>query len=249
LVFKNKKQAIHLDKQRRYGTMRKRFLTFITGVTVSLGMTIATAEVIPGTQREIELESAHLVGSGRMLNLFRVPITDINTGATIYYDMIVQFAVTPTGAFVFNTVSLQEVARPTGLNALIPGKYLDQRGYEYSLEGPSLVLNNRSTFTLRRLNYPFSAQIITGPAAGHPDVGGREIVPFLPNTYIYGKILDGSTSYTPIDRDWNANELIGLRQQGNQLVVSLFSQGPDQEGASTDFAEPLVSVLLSRVVE
>jgi hypothetical protein len=218
--------------------------------TASLGMSIATAEVIPGTQKEIELESAHLVGSGRILNLFRVPITNINTGATTYYDMAVRFAITPTGAFVFNTVSLQEVARPSGLNALIPGKYVDQSGNEYSLEGPSLVLNNRSTYTLRRLRYAFSAQIITGPAAGHPDISQREIVPFLPNTYIYGKILDSSTArYSAIGLDWDDNELIGLRQQGNQLVVSLFSQGPDQEGVSTDLAEPLISGLLTRVVE
>jgi hypothetical protein len=230
--------------------MRKQLLTFMMSVAASVWMTIATAEVIPGTQSEIELESAHLVGSGRLINLFRVPITNINTGATNYYDMTLQFAVTPAGAFMFNTVSLQRIARPSGLNALIPGRYVDQSNYEYSLEGPSLVLNNRSTFTLRRLRYAFSAQIITGPAAGHPDIGGREIVPFLPNTYIYGKILDGSAISTPVvDRDWNANELIGLRQQGNQLVLSLFSQGPDQEGTSTDFAEPLVSVLLSRVVE
>lgn len=229
--------------------MRKPFLMFMISVAAIAWMTIATAEVIPGTQSEIELESAHLVGSGRLINLFRVPITNINTGATNYYDMTLQFAVTPAGAFVFNTVSLQGIARPSGLNALIPGKYVDQSNNEYSLEGPSLVLNNRSTFTLRRLRYAFSAQIITGPAAGHPDIGGREIVPFLPNTYIYGKILDGSTGFNHIDRDWNANELIGLRQQGNQLVLSLFSQGPDQEGSSTDFAEPLVSVLLSRVVE
>jgi hypothetical protein len=164
--------------------------------------------------------------------------------------MVVQFAVTPTGAFVFNTVSLQEVARPSGLNALIPGRYVDQSGNEYSLEGPSLVLNNRSTFTLRRLRYAFSAQIITGPAAGHPDIGRREIVPFLPNTYIYGKILDSSNArYSIVGLDWDANELIGFRQQGNQLVISLFSQGPNEDGASTDFAEPLVSGLLTRVVE
>jgi hypothetical protein len=231
--------------------MKKRFSIFIIAVaTASLWMSIATAEVIPGTQSEIELESSHLVGSGRRLNLFRVPITNINTGATTYYDMVVQFAVTPTGAFVFNTVSLQEVARPSGLNALIPGRYVDQSGNEYSLEGPSLVLNNRSTFTLRRLRYAFSAQIITGPAAGHPDIGRREIVPFLPNTYIYGKILDSSNArYSIVGLDWDANELIGFRQQGNQLVISLFSQGPNEDGASTDFAEPLVSGLLTRVVE
>lgn len=230
--------------------MKKRFTTFILAATTSICMTTASGELVPGTTSDIELESAHLVGSGRDINLFRVPIIDTNTGAVTYYDMVVRFAITPEGAYVFNTVSVQEIAPPSGLNALIPGKYVDQGGWEYSLEASSLVLEGRSAFILTGLNFTFSAQIVTGPAAGHPDIGSREIVSFLPNTYIYGKILDGSNRSSPaIGLDWDANELIGLRQQGNQLVVGLFSQGPNQEGVSTDVAEPIVSVLLTRVVE
>ena len=90
-----------------------------------------------------------------------------------------------------------------------------------------------------------AAQIVSGPASGHPDIGTRDIVPNLSNTWVYGYLSSGSRlSGSLINRDdWDLNELIGLRQSGEQLILGLFSK----DGA--DFKDPVKSAILTRVTE
>ncbi|HEB78250.1 MAG TPA: hypothetical protein ENI90_06975 [Methylothermaceae bacterium] len=95
-----------------------------------------------------------------------------------------------------------------------------------------------------------TAQIVSGAATGHPDIGQREIASFLSDQYVYGVISHGGDplrNNADISRSWQENELIGLRQSGDKLIVGLFSEGVDNEGKPQDFKDPVETAILTRV--
>lgn len=219
---------------------------------INMLTTTASAEVIPGTNLSIDFHSGHVVGAGRNINMIRVPVTDINTGQTTLWDATFKFTFLPNQGFVFEEISSAATSQPGSIANITPGLYLTQFGTCYLLEGPTLLNSSRSLYTLRGTGGTvsgkncgsgdrFSAQIVSGPAAGHPDIGGRDIVPSLTENWVYGFVSDsGGLSPRPININWQQNELIGVRQSGDQLIVGLFSE----EGA--DFKDPKETAILTR---
>ena len=148
---------------------------------------------------------------------------------------------------------------PVPVTNITPGLYRTQQGACYLLEGPSMIDANRSLYTIRGVNRdfsancsassdPFTATVASGAAAGHPDIGNREIVPSLVDNYVYGFISDdasggGFGGSNSINRNWEQNELIGLRQSGDQLIIGLFSEN------GADFKDPVETAILTKVVE
>ncbi len=224
-----------------------------------LHITSIHAEVIPGTTISVEFQSGQIVGSGRNINMHQVPVIDVNTGQTVFYDASFRFSFTPQNGFIFEQLSSAIISPPSAVGNIIPGIYQTQTGRCYILEGPTTVQPNRALYTIRGINEPdgcsnsidfFAAQIISGPAENHPDIGTREIVPFLAASYTYGFTTDnGRFSSGPINNGWTENELIGVRQSGSQLIIGLFSDGVDNEGKPVDFSEPKQSVILTKLIE
>jgi hypothetical protein len=221
------------------------------------GMLPATsfAEVIPGTDLSVDFHAGHVVGAGRNINMLRVPVTDINTGKTTLWDASFKFTFLPSQGFVFEEISSAAVSQPVrAITDIATGLYKTQDGYCYLLEGLTILDADRSLYTIRGVSGTgcfradnFAAQIISGPASGHSDIGARDIVPNLSNTWVYGYLSSRSSTNcctTLINyRDWELNELIGLRQSGEQLIMGLFSE----DGA--DFKDPKKSAILTRVTE
>lgn len=115
-----------------------------------------------------------------------------------------------------------------------------------------MINSTRSIYTIRgytgeapctsSINF-FTAQIVSGVADGHPDIGNRDIVPNLKDSYVYGFVAsDASKCCGHITFDFNTNELIGIRQSGDQLIIGLFSD----DGA--DFIDPVKTAILTKVL-
>ncbi len=192
----------------------------------------------------------------------RIPVTDIDTGATTFYDASFRFTFLPGPGFTFEQIQSVAISPPVSeASNIIPGIYKTQARVCYILEGPTILNANRSLYTIRGVDSTasldcngaldqFAAQIVSGAATDHPDIGSREIVPNLPDTYVYGFIsADSAFSGHIIGREWNQNELIGLRQSGNQLIIGLFSEGVDNNGNITDFRDPRITAILTKVIE
>ncbi len=225
---------------------------------ISFTPALSTAEVVPGTTLSINFESANVVGTGRNINMTRIPVTDTDTGNTSYYDASFKFTFSPGSGFTFEQIQSVAISPPVSeATNIIPGVYKSRNGFCYLLEGPTLLTANRSLYTIRGVNSTasldcpgnldlFAGQIVSGIATDHPDIGGRNIVSSLPSTYVYGFVTDNGSSDLA---GWQANELIGLRQSGNQLIFSLFSDGLDNNGNVADVNTPVASKVLTKVIE
>jgi len=206
----------------------------------------AQSEIISGTNLSLHFESAHLIGSGRNININRVPVVDTTTGETTFFDVVFRFTL-KEGELVFDKTSSLSISPPLSAALLIPGQYKDQAGYSYTLSEPSMLSESRSLYTLIGFD-GFSAQIVTGEPTGHPDIGQREIVTSLSASYIYGLITDkynlsNGGNLRPTNEFWHENQLIGLRQNSETLSITLFSKGSD------DFSTPQEGAVLHRVEE
>ncbi len=243
--------------------MRFKLLTAVAlSAFISLTPVLSTAEVVPGTTLSINFESANVVGTGRNINMTRIPVTDIDTGNTTFYDASFKFTFSTGSGFTFEQIQSVAITPPVSeATNIVPGLYITQPGNCYLVEGPTLLNANRSLYTIRGVNSStsasctnstdrYTAQIVSGAATSHPDIGNREIVPNLSDTYVYGFISSsGGFCGQPINCTWDANELLGVRQSGNQLILGLFSEGVDNNGKITDFKDPRETAILTKVIE
>lgn len=224
--------------------------------SISMVTTIASAEVIPGTDLSIHFESGHIVGSGRHINMHRIPVIDVNTGQMALYDASFKFTFLPNQGFVFEEISSVLISQPVqSITNIATGLYRTQSEKCLLLEGPTVLNQNRLLYTLRGVEGTvnsincgsgdnFSAQIISGPAAAHPDIGGREIVSNLTENWVYGFMADraSNSAGSPL-QPFLQNHLIGVRQSGEQLVLGRFSDD------GVDFKEPVQTLILTRATQ
>jgi len=132
------------------------------------------------------------------------------------------------------------------------GVYKNIEGRCYRLAGPTELSNGRALYTFspvvdRTIDCPkdarFSAQFVTGKPVGHPDIGSREIASSLTEDYVWGLVATEDFCFgTPPNCNWDTSELVGLRQNGEQLILALFSAGPD-------FTAPVDSTVLTRIAD
>lgn len=219
-------------------------------LAMAAGSGAAPADVVPGTTADIHFESAHLIGSGREVHARRLPVVDTDSGAITYYDTVFRLSQV-NGRFVMDLTSAQQSPRVEGFDNIRPGVYQDSNSACYALGGPTLLTDGRRLYTLDGTTEPagcyqgtstFRAQFLSGPPAGHPDIGGREIARSLKSTYLYGYIATSANwARGGVDTDWEENELLGVRQSGNQLILGDFTDS-DQ-----DFADPRKTAILTRV--
>lgn len=227
-------------------------IVWSTGIMLCAVFMSVEAEIIPGTNLSVNFESANIVGSGRHLNMQRVPVIDINTGNMTLYDASFKFTFLPNEGLVFEQITSASVSPPTSITNITPGIYSADASACYILEGPTMINSSRSIYTIRGyqgeapctrpINF-FTAQIVSGAVSGHPDIGNRDIVPNLKDSYVYGYVAsEASNCCGHITQDFDTNELIGIRQSGDQLIIGLFSDN------GADFIDPVKTAILTRVL-
>lgn len=207
-------------------------------------------EEIPGTGLAIQLESAQLQGIGATLNALRIPVTDVNTGVTSYYNAVFRFTLTPEGEIAFERVQQIALSEPLDYAAFQPGTYATQTGDTYIVSGPASLGDGRLGYGLISVATASSETVSlswsTGPAVGHPEIGGSEVVAQLGDSYAYGIVGGQVGSNTDFNNaGFSIGEVIGVRQiDPDTITIALFT-----ESNGTDVAFPLSSLTLRRVVE
>lgn len=225
--------------------MKKKSLRDIPAwIVFSMLATVAQAELLPGTNLDVQFQSGHVVGAGRTINMLRIPVTDITTGQTTFFDASFRFSFLPNEGFIFEEIASVALSQPVPTSNIRSGVYRDTSNWCFTVDGPSLVDNGRSFYSIRSggegcsNNIGFSAHFVTGSAVGHPDIGQRSVAASLNNSWVYGVVSTsvGSGGFGK----WRANGLIGVRQNGDQLTFALFDLN------NGDTLEPQQSTVLLR---
>ncbi len=238
--------------------MKKRLINGLLTTTIAFAVMPAQSEIVPGTSVSVHFESTHIVGSGRTLNMHRVPVRNVNTGETTYYDASFDFTFSQEEGFIFEQMSSVVISPPLmiSITSLVVGVYRDVEGYCFELESPIAFTDNRSLYLFKAVtgisgcekssNQTLTAQITSGPAVGHPEIGHRSIVKELPDTYVYGIIADAQGySGAQINSSWDSNAIIGLRQTGGNLTVARFTN--NSISSHEDVKIPVKTVILEKV--
>ncbi len=72
--------------------MTKHILFVIVFVVLGiLSPSMVWAETIPGTNYSIHFESAFIVGAGRNINVYRLPVVNVLTNEVALYDVYFEF--------------------------------------------------------------------------------------------------------------------------------------------------------------
>ena len=136
---------------------------------ISALSSVACAETVSGTDLNVHLESANIVGSGLTVNMHRVPVVSNSTGATAYYDVSYKLTTDSKGNLTF--ANFTQTTSPTLNSAdnFIPGTYADQSGNKYQVSGGGII-NNRTTWNMTSLTagLNLTANWATGAASGNP---------------------------------------------------------------------------------
>ena len=65
-------------------------------------LNVANAQIIPGTTLSMNMEAAAITANGTQINMYRVPVTDVTTGATTYWDAAFVFTLLSDGSLSFS---------------------------------------------------------------------------------------------------------------------------------------------------
>jgi hypothetical protein len=220
-------------------------LFHISVLTASAAVALpALAEAIPGTGLSLHLESAQIVGTGRTINLHRVPVVDMATGATQHYDVTMDFSLDENGELVFDTLASRQVSQPLSIANFIAGTYKGTEGNTYILSGPAHVGGTRTAWALVCSECRATMSWATGSPLGHPDIGARPISAELPGGFSYGVFGQESEHQTEFrsPRYYRSGQLISARQVGKSLTVYLFND----RGTDVSTAMGSVTLLLEQ---
>ncbi len=194
----------------------KNSITAITILFSSLYYPNVAAEPVPNTNLDVHLESSSIIGTGRSINIHRLPIIDTLTGTTTYYDASFEFGVDVNGELVFERKSSIAATPPSSVENFIAGTYESSDKTQYVLDGPSLLSDGRTGWVLTSEKY--NASWITGTAQGHPTIGNLTIVDKLSGNISYG--LQGNNSWG--SDLWKSARIIGTQQIGKSIIISSF---------------------------
>lgn len=189
----------------------------ITGLTL-LSTATVTAETIPSTDYNVHFESSNIVGTGRSINMHRVPVVSNSTGNTSFYDVSFKMSMDNNGQLTFDGFSQITSSNVTTIDSFIAGIY--KRGSsKYLVSGPSILSDGRKGWSITLIepsNSSFSASWITGSATGHPSIGTHSIAANLPRDYAFGSL--GNNSFP----SWSSGSIVAAQQVGNTLILSRF---------------------------
>lgn len=226
--------------------LKKTLVQSLTSLAL-FSTSLAYAETIPGTDFNLHFESANIVGSGRSVNMHRVPVVLDSTGETLFFDVSFKMSLDANKQLIFDGFSQITSPSINSVDNFVAGTYQDTHGNKYVLSGPSIVGDGRTGWALSAIGEggSFSVSWITGAAVAHPSIGNREISSELASGFSYGVQGTNNSGGGNLQSNWREGSLIGAQQVGNTLVLSRFHAA----SSFTDSSTPSASINLIRVIQ
>lgn len=229
--------------------LKKSTFCSLAGITL-LSISAVSAETVPGTDYNVHFESANVVGTGRSINMHRVPVISDSTKQTTFFDVSFKLSMDSSGQLIFDGFSQITSPSSNGIESFVAGTYQDKDKKKYILSGPATLANGRAGWAIsmstgskdgKNATSYFSAAWITGSPVEHPSIGGRSIAAELPESgYSFGVQGDNVWSH------WRSGSLIAAQQMGNTLIIHCFHNGYT---SGVDVSTPSDSFNLQRVIE
>lgn len=172
-------------------------------------ISFAHAETIPGTNLSIDFQNAYIQGSGANINVYKIPVTDITTGVTTYFDAAFNFTVGANGV-TFNRTSYAQISTQpaVSLGGFVVGVYSFSKTpgsteTKYTWTRTPGLTSSRDQLTVFATDYSglrsLSANLATGPLSGSPfvDTGFQTVCANVTgaNAGTFGVITVGDGSY------------------------------------------------------
>jgi len=197
-------------------------MTILTAISGS----IASAESVPGTDFNVHFESSNIVGTGRSINMHRVPVVSESTGKTTYYDVSFKLSFDANNQLVFDGFSQTGSAAITASSNFIPGFYVSSGGTSVYEVAQGAEIQGRMLWSIVSTNGDtFNATWATGSAAENPLIKNESILTSLAEGLSYG-ILGSERFNFP----WSTGDIISASQTGNNLTIT----SHDSNGAIAD---------------
>ncbi len=177
------------------------------------------------------LENAQVFATGKKIQAFRVPTTDVD-GKVKYYNLTIDLNVLNDGTIDTVAADINAVLSPTVSSLkFISGNYSDGSGTACTV-ATSTLQGGRMEVSLsckRGSSYYIQAGAVSGLIAGHPfeldlKAAGIDKIPGYGN-YAWGKI---ATAYNNGYSWWDCmgtNDIISARQVGNTIAISGYDTG------------------------
>jgi len=176
---------------------------------------VVYAETVPGTDFNLHFESANIVGTGRSINVHRVPVVIDSTGQTLYFDVSFKLSMDNNQQLVFDNFSQITSASLNSADNFIPGTYKDQEGNTYVVSGGGIV-NDRSSWSIRSSTdgHDLEATWMTGTPTGNALIVGEPALEFLTVGPSYGIV--GSENIPT----FSSGGVIGVLQAGSSISIT-----------------------------
>jgi len=172
---------------------------------------------------------ASLTGSGNIINVGRVPVTN-SSGNIVYQDLILTFAANASGQL---TLAGAPKITPS-LNPLTTvfkaGKYIAPSSIDFgagfiTVGGPGVLGGGLTEWTLSLpsgsygCTAPTSAEWYVGPLASNPLAARLQAAKITSSAWSYG---NGFAAFQ--SSNWADNTLLGFSQVGNTITIASFTQ-------------------------
>lgn len=178
------------------------------------------------------LENAQVFATGKKIQAFRVPTTDID-GKVKYYDLTIDLNILDDGKIDTVAASIKAALSPNfAANKFIAGTYVDGLGATCTVV--TTVLQGGRTeaaMSCKHTNgHTIQANWVTGLIKGHPfelelKAAKIDLIPAYSN-YSWGKVANSTTSFW-----WGcmgANEILSARQNGTTLSLGGYNSSNQQ---------------------
>ncbi len=179
----------------------------------------------------IYMQSATINGASNVVTVSRVPVQKA-AGVITYKDISMGFIVDTLGNVTFNGAALKIVASPLlNVGAFKQGTYRGPRvcshggcSSTFKVGAPGVGTGGRISGSISRVvtvgDDEFSATWTSGPIAGHPNQAQLTTAKITSTAYNWGTMGTMGT-YKP-GPPWNAGDIIGAIQSGNQVSIVNF---------------------------
>ncbi len=206
--------------------MKKIIIKSILAGIVTLSANNTLAESVPNTGLGVNFESAQIVGSGRSIHVFRVPVENEQNNTIQYYDATFVFTTDENGALTFENFRniLVSPELPKSTTNIIDGTYRDINGAELIIESIGVVNGavHKRIYEPKSESRPYEGTWAESDASIDPlNLFSEAVQETLSDDWVYGKKTGSSNgSFYQLG---NGNVLFAIQQLGDRLTMRVLN--------------------------